>query len=69
MKERPKSPRARLFVALEPPDAARDALFSWQHRFTARVVTLYRSHLEPAGARHDALARFTLAAGPLSEPS
>lgn len=52
-----------------PPAQLPDAPAALTARtFAAEQVTLYRSHLEPAGARYEALASFTLALAALSEP-
>src|SRR4051794_40314726 len=39
-KERLKSPRTRLFVALDLPDAVRDSLAAWQRENAAREEAL-----------------------------
>jgi len=52
---RVRSAHGRLAAAIE--GAARDQIGTW----TARELVLYRSHLRPAGAVHEVLARLPLA--------
>ena len=67
---RPGSPRARLFLALEPREEDRAELADWRDRlvagrddlrpspaeaFPAAALTLYRSTLRPQGALYEPL--------------